>query len=489
MKMFDQIVTGKFILFLTFVCGMIMIGCDKEVSRSPVETPPEGFVYVNSNPGGSTIFQNGRNTGRKTPDSLTFLEPGNYQITLKKNYFKDTSVTITVTEQEKSNINIDYLSNPTMFGNLALSSQPTGAAIFIDDSLLSIVTPDTIFHMIPGTYKIRLSTIEHRDAELDAIVQSSVTNAYSEVLRDTSVWIDYQIYNSDIQSNSLTAITVDNNNVKWIGTLQNGLIRYDEINFVNYNTTNSPIPSNKIQCIKSASNGDIWIGTNSGLAVFNSVSWMIYDQSNSGLTTNLINAVDFDNSGIAWIGTSSGLFRFDGTNWTRFNDPDLRLWVMDFKIDPNHKFWIGTKENGIVTLEAQTFNFYPDSIYNYPTERISSVDIDLDGNIWFSHMPDSAKRSGVSYWDGNMFINFYIGTVDNNVNHIFIDGLNNKWISSYQGFLRLDEQNISTFYTTFNSLISSNNINASVRDNNGNVWLTTQGGGLNKFKLNDVELK
>jgi ligand-binding sensor domain-containing protein len=307
------------------------------------------------------------------------------------------------------------------------------------------------------------------------------------VLRDTSVWIDYQIHNSGIQSNSLTAVTIDNMGVKWIGTLQNGLIKYDEINFVNYTTTNSPIPSNTVQCVTAAPNGDVWVGTNSGLAVFNGVSWIVYDHSNSGMTSDLINAVDFDNSEIAWIGTSSGLYRFDGINWNKFNDLARRIWVTGFKIDDNQKIWIGTKEYGIVALEDSAFVYYPDSIYNYPTERISSVDIDLNGNIWFSHMPDSARRSGVSYWDGNMFNNFFLGTADNNVNHIIIDEQNNKWISTHEGFIRFDQQNTSTVFTIFSSLISSNLINASVPDDNGTVWITTLGGGFNKFKFYNFE--
>jgi hypothetical protein len=43
----------------------VIIGCDKEVSRSPVEPDPSrGVINITSSPNGATIFQNGRNTGR-----------------------------------------------------------------------------------------------------------------------------------------------------------------------------------------------------------------------------------------------------------------------------------------------------------------------------------------------------------------------------------------------------------------------------------------
>jgi hypothetical protein len=59
-----------------------LISCDKEVSRSPVESEaPKGFIYISSTPSGFTIFQNGRNTGRLTPDSISYIEAGIYEIT------------------------------------------------------------------------------------------------------------------------------------------------------------------------------------------------------------------------------------------------------------------------------------------------------------------------------------------------------------------------------------------------------------------------
>jgi len=483
MKNLEKKILFRVLVFIAILCGIIVTGCEKEVSISPVEPPPpEGFIYVSSNPSGFAIFQNGRNTGRKTPDSLTYLEPGIYEITLSKNYYKDTSVTITVSEDEKSVVDVDYLSNPTMFGNLALFSQPPGATIVFEDSVFNRVTPDTLLHLLPGAYNVRLSMFDHRDAEFDAVVRSGETSIYFEELRDTSEWIDFQVFNSSIQSNTLSAITVDENNVKWIGSLDKGLIRYDESMFINYNTTNSSIPSNRVQSLTVAPNNDIWVGTNFGLGIFNGTSWTVYTQLNSDIPTDIVNGVDFDDMGIAWISTSGGVARFDGFNWNVFNDSQLRIWAMDLSIDINQEIWIGTREHGIVSLVDSALIYYPDSIYNYATERISSTDIDQMGNVWFCHMPDSARSSGVSFWDGNVFTNFFLGTVNNNVNNIFIDDQDNKWISTHEGFIKFDQQNVSTIFTTFNSLISSHQTNASVRDINGAVWITTQGGGLNKYK-------
>lgn len=473
---------------LTFVVLLLSYGCDKEVSRTPTAPPPsEGLVNVNSNPQGFAIYQNGRNTGRFTPDSLTFLEPGNYEITLKKLYWKDTSVVVSVTEEKPSSVDIDYLSNPSMFGDLTFFSTPSGAQIIINDSLLNKTTPDTLYDLLPGKYNVIFKLNDHRDEIFEAIVESGLRKNYSAAMRDTSVWVDYQVFNSDIQSNLLTAIAIDLDGVKWIGSLDEGLISYNDIEFINYNENNSPLPDNIINSISVDNMNKKWIGTNFGIVVFDGTNWTIYNRDNSGLSSEIINSIKFDDEGNVWIGTTSGLVKFDGVNWQVFNDPGFRVWAMDSELDNTGVVWIGTKREGIVKLENETLTFLPDSIYNYPTVNISSVTKDLFGNIWFSHMPESERRSGVSFWDGNLFNNTFLGSALNNVNHIHVDITNNKWISTWEGFVWFDEQNSTRTFTVSNSLISSNQTNASARDGNGVVWITTQGGGLNKFKEDNLK--
>jgi ligand-binding sensor domain-containing protein len=86
-----------------------------------------------------------------------------------------------------------------------------------------------------------------------------------------------------------------------------------------------------------------------------------------------------------------------------------------------------------------------------------------------------------------MFNNILLGTPTNNINNIHIDSDNNKWISTWEGFVWFDVQNLTQTFTELNSLISSNITNSSVRDQNGVVWITTQSSGLNKFKVNNLE--
>jgi sugar lactone lactonase YvrE len=468
---------------LIFSILILIFGCDKEVTRTPVEPPPpQGFIYINSIPDGFTIFQNDKNTGRLTPDSISYIDAGNYKITLRKKYFKDTSIVVTIGENERFNLNVDLVSNPSMYGNLFLQSQPEGADIIINDSSINKVTPQTLKNLFPGEYQIKFRLSNYRDTEISAIVQSSQTNNYVEELRDTSEWVDYKVFNSGIQSNSLSTIIIDNMNNKWIGTLDAGLIKYDDKIFTNFSTSNSSIPANKINCINMDNQNRIWIGTDFGIGILNGSSWTVYNASNSGLTTELINSIKFDNNGTAWIGTAGNLVKFDGVSWTVYNEPSGKDWINDLLVKDINKIWLGSRSDGIRIFENETFDSLLQLEYGYLSNTVSSIAIDNFTNIWFGFLPDTAGRGGLSSWDGSSFTNFLFGTPQNNINNVFIDSQNNKLLASSEGFILFDEQNNTILFNTFNSLISANNVSASFRDQAGNIWITTIAGGLNKYK-------
>lgn len=467
---------------LALLLTVLTVSCGKEVSRSPVEPPPpEGFIYVNSIPERFSIYLNGRNTGRLTPDSISYIAAGDYQITLKKKYFKDTSLVISLNEDEKLSINIDIIANPSMYGKLYLQSNPPGASVTLNDSVLNQTTPITIGNLFPGEYNIKYSLFNHRDREFQAIVESSKRNDYVRDLRDTSVWIDYQVSNSAIPSNALYSIAIDENDVKWIGTRTTGLIRYDELNYSIYNTSNSQIPSNWINCITIDNQNRVWVGTDNGIGIFDGNSWIVYNSGNSGLFKNYVNKIRFYNN-IVWVGTSGGLFKFDGINWTAYEHPKNKDWINDFYIEDENKLWLGTRLDGIILFENETFSWVRWWDYHYCTMSVNSIEKDKSNEVWFGFEPDTIGRTGISLWDGTTFTNRYIGTFRNIVRNILIDDQNNKWVSTSEGFYTFDNLNNLSFYNITNSLISSDNVTGSAIDSKGHIWLATDGGGLNKYK-------
>jgi len=61
-----------------------------------VDVDLTGTLSVGSNPSGAEIFLNSITTGRTTPATIDSLFPGLYEVTLKLEYFMDTTITVPV---------------------------------------------------------------------------------------------------------------------------------------------------------------------------------------------------------------------------------------------------------------------------------------------------------------------------------------------------------------------------------------------------------
>lgn len=472
-------------LLLIVVLFVILFGCDKEVSTSPIdEKIAKAFLFIGSTPSGSAIFINNKNTGRVTPQYVPYLEEGQYIITLKRRYYRDTTFTVNLLDNDTTSIQVNYLSNPLMLGKINFTSSPNNANILINDSVTNIKTPALISGLLPGSYNVKYRYANHREAQIEVTVESNKTTAAYSVLRDTSVWVDFQSSNSAIQSNLLTSISVDNYNTKWIGTLNTGLINFNEIEFKNYNTANSQILSNQINCIAVNFDNSIWIGTNNGLSIYSNNSWRSYSTNNSDLPNDNVNSITFDEFGFAWIGTNNGFARFNGTLWQKYNylSPHFEyLWVTDLTFDHSGNLWIGSNNFGVLKFNGISFEEFPDSVYSLLTDRITSLDVDNLNKVWIGQQLNSNSRGGISILNGTNTTNLFIGTNNNRVNNIYTHQYQ-KWVCTNEGIALYNENNSSSFFSKLNSYLSNDNVTGVVIDLNNNVWITTQGGGLNKYK-------
>jgi streptogramin lyase len=471
------------IIFLLFTFG----SCEKEVTITPPPGPvPQASLLINSIPAGSTIFVNGKNTGRITPDSLPYVEEGSYLITLKKKYFRDTSFIMQAVEHESRSITVNYLLNPLMFGSINFKSVPNNSRIFVNDSSLNVVTPFVLDHLIPGEYKITLKKESYRDGNITATVESNKTFSVFSILQDTSVWVDYQTFNSGIQSNFITAVVLDKDGVKWIGTYDAGLIKYDGISFKNYNTGNSGIPYNSINSIAIDDQDRLWICTNNGLGIFDGTTWKNYNKSNSVLKTNNINVVRFDQSGTAWIGTQNNFVQFDGINWRYYNFTSggiEYLSVTDFVFINSNNIWIATSNAGLIKFDGDnTYRIYSRSNSNILTNYISSLGIEQNGNLWLLNKSMPAYRGGVTLVQEEEFLPYPFGESTFLPRSIFIDNNSKKWIATNEGLLTITGTTEFNLMNGNNSVLTSTNLFQIAKEEDGTVWIATYGGGLIKYK-------
>ncbi len=89
-----------FYLTMLVILGLAIAACDDTTTEPEAVTT--GSVYITSTPAGADIYIGTTDQGKNTPDSLTAMEAGNYQVTLKLTGYKDTTFTVTITAGKKA---------------------------------------------------------------------------------------------------------------------------------------------------------------------------------------------------------------------------------------------------------------------------------------------------------------------------------------------------------------------------------------------------
>lgn len=100
------------ILSLLFILsiGFVLSSCDS--TTDPVIPPvTTGNVYLESTPAGAEIWVDGVSSGKVTPDSVTNIEEGNHNITLKLADYDDTTFTMTVIAGQQASNDVTMISN------------------------------------------------------------------------------------------------------------------------------------------------------------------------------------------------------------------------------------------------------------------------------------------------------------------------------------------------------------------------------------------
>lgn len=93
----------KKFFFLFFI--IIFFGCREDAVQYSLEQSTAN-VYVISYPREARIFLNNNFSGKTTPDTLKYLDPGTYLLTLKLEGYKDSTVSLQVEAEDKEIVSI-----------------------------------------------------------------------------------------------------------------------------------------------------------------------------------------------------------------------------------------------------------------------------------------------------------------------------------------------------------------------------------------------
>jgi hypothetical protein len=490
MKQIEYLIDYKLLILPLIVLvflSIILIGCNKEVSVTPPEpTPQNGKLFVSSDPLGSFIYLNGKNTGNVTPDTINWLDEGTYVLTLKRKLFKDFSTTIKINPDSINTFFLDYHTVSDILGTLYMDSSPREAEIFLNGVSTGKKTLAIIENIFPGTYEVTLKRSGFWDGKLFVDIESGKTIYPFVKLTDSLTWVNFNTTNSELPDDFINHVAVEKGIIKWIATASGGLARFDDNSWSIFNTSNSPLPSNNIRYIGIDKLNRKWICVESDLIVYDDINWKIYNSTNSNLPNNNLRCVAFDSRNDAWIGTfGGGIAHFDGIHWEIFNTENSLLrtnLINTVAVDQNDVIWIGTYDEGIARFDRNIWTIY----HNFKSgieKNATNIAIDLNNTPWVAISQLHQAPGGSSYFDGQSWQST-ISLPSNYVLYIGVDAQNQKWFCNESDGLTKLINNTWVYYTTSNSRIPNDRVFAVAFDGAGNKWIATYGGGLTKYKGN-----
>ncbi len=338
---------------------------------------------------------------------------------------------------------------------------------------------------------------------LKLVITLSSVFLYSILFSQPTTWIHQE--NSNLPTNAIGCIAVDEDNNKWIGTTDNfieqaqGLVLIDELDEMTvFNRNNSILPSNNITSVFVDSGNNKWVGTSTGailhidaernMSLIDSLdfealtvpivdicedqlgniylaaqgkglieyqpdidTWRLFDQTNTGLELTEISCLEVDSRNHKWIGVYSddnSLFRWDGIN-------DFELIIPINAVSPTYlrtlgivdgELWIGS-DNAIRYSYLNVLNLQDLSLAEKHTDQARIFDIHEadDGDIWVGYGPVLFDPFHCSYCGNGLKI--------------------------------LDQNDSLTQYVVPNTgLGTRSRVTSITADKNGNTWIGTWNG-------------
>ena len=162
-------------------------------------------------------------------------------------------------------------------------------------------------------------------------------------------------------------------------------------------------------------------------------------------------------------------------------------YVVEIFQDSRGTLWFGTLEKGAAKYDGNDL-IYMTTRDGLPSNRITNIIGDKDGNLWFG------TGAGISKFDGKTFTNYSEkdGLCSDMISYLFIDSKGNFWIGTWGGVCKFDGTQFEKFPISYPKIDTKINLDTKdwtttiAEDSKGNIWFGRDGYGASRFDGNSL---
>jgi ligand-binding sensor domain-containing protein len=182
---------------------------------------------------------------------------------------------------------------------------------------------------------------------------------------DGNTWSTYKRFQVNLVSGA-----VDNDNLKWFGTLEDGAWSFDGTTWTHYNKDNSPLTGFEVK-VAADKNNVKWFCTRESqmnckgtIYRFDGSTWKTYGTDITGIPADYpIDELNCDHNGVLWI-THRTLTSFDGKTWKTW--PDIKTGsASSIVFDEDGYIWVASPYGSVsdaMYLSAQKLSTGPTAV-------------------------------------------------------------------------------------------------------------------------------
>lgn len=232
---------------------------------------------------------------------------------------------------------------------------------------------------------------------------------------------------------------------------------------------------------------ELWVGTQQGIYIINLETYNVKHSEEdfvkeSSLSDNIIETIFQDKEKNIWIGTGSGGVDNIPSTCYDFKTyfPSLKETSLKTKRirriieDKNKKLWIGTDDSGVFFFDPHTSSFkkIPNLYYNKTLSLLENGD-----EVWVGYFKNGLdvinKHSSSKHYTAA-----YMGLNEESIYALCKDRNNNIWLGNAWG-VYLAEEGSKKF--TRQTQFGSSYTHDIIEDSDGNIWLATMGNGVLRY--------